>query len=77
MRGADLLGQLIVIDPPVVALEPVAPRRKLLLALLLLLGFGAATAAALISLLFRDAVWERDELSSLVQQSRVVQVPRF
>ena len=76
MRGADLLGQLIVIDPPVVALQPVAPRRKLLLALLLVLGFGAATVAAMISLLFRDAIWGRDQLSSLVQ-TRVVQVPRF
>ena len=76
MRGADLLGQLIVIDPPFIALEPVAPRRKLLLALLLVLGFGAATLASLVRLFFRDAIWERDELSSLIQ-GRVVQVPRF
>ena len=76
MRGADLLGQLIVIDPPVVPLEPVAPRRKLLLALLLVLGFGAATAASLVRLFLRDAIWEREDLSSMIQ-GRVVQVPRF
>ncbi len=76
MRGADLLGQLIVIDPPAIALKPVAPRRKLLFALLLVLGFGAATAAALVSLFYRDAIWESKELSSLVK-GRVVQVPRF
>lgn len=76
MRGADLLGQLIVIDPPVIALKPIAPRRKLLLALLFVLGLGAATAASLVSLFHRDAIWEREELSSLVK-ARVVQVPRF
>ena len=76
MRGADLLGQLIVIDPPVVPLEPVAPRRKLLLALLLVLGLGAATAASLVRLFLRDAIWEREDLSSMIQ-GRVVQVPRF
>ncbi len=76
MRGADLLGQLIVIDAPVMALKPVAPRRKLLSALLIVLGLGAATAAALVSLFYRDAIWESKELSSLVK-SRVVLIPRF
>ncbi len=76
MRGADLLGQLIVIDAPFAALEPVAPRRKLLLALLLVLGVGLATAASLVRLFLSDAIWEREELSSLVESS-VVLVPKF
>ena len=76
MRGADLLGQIVVIDPPVIPLSPAAPRRKLLLALLIVLGLGAATAAALVSLLLRDAIWERDQLSSMIE-GQVVQVPRF
>ena len=52
MRGADLLGQIVIIDPPAIPLAPAAPRRKLLLALLVILGLGVATAAALVSLFF-------------------------
>ena len=76
MQGAELLGQIVVLDAPVIPLVPAAPRRKLLLALLIVLGLGLASAAALVSLLLRDAIWEREQLSSMID-SHVIQVPKF
>jgi len=75
MLSADLLERFVVIEPPVRPLKPVAPRRNLLLGLLLLLALSAASAAALLRIRVRDVIWDQDDLANLVQ-NRIVLVPR-
>ena len=76
MRGADLLERFVVVEPPRTPLDPVAPRRKFLLALLTLFALCAATGAALLQLWRRDAIWDPEGLGELAR-GPVVLVPRF
>lgn len=76
MREADLLERFVVVEPPLLPLEPVAPRRTLLLGLVVMLALCAAIAAALLRLRMRDAIWDREDLDEAMRD-RVVPVPRF
>ncbi len=76
MRSADILERFVVVEPPLRPLKPVAPRRNLMLGLLLMLGLSAASAGVLLRLRIQDAIWDQDDLVGMVQ-SRVVHLPRF
>lgn len=76
MRDADLLERFVVIEPPIIPLEPAAPRRRLLMALITLLGLCAAAAGALLKIRINDAIWDSGDLGDDVR-GRVVLVPRF
>ena len=62
---ADLLGNLVVMEPPEVPLTPESPRRKLLAALLLVLAIGAATLMSIVSFRLGDRIWRGADIRSL------------
>lgn len=76
MRSADLLERFVVIEPPLKPTQPVAPRRSILLGLVVLLALCAASVAALVMFRFKDVIWDQQELEKLVD-SRIVVIPRY